>query len=252
MVSAASSVCSVEKTRWPDSAACSAVWVVSSSRSSPIRITSGSWRSTRRSACLKDSVSSPTSRWLTIEAQSSWMNSIGSSIVTMCCLRFRLIQLSIAASDVDLPEPVAPVTRTRPRCSCASLATPSGRPRRSKLGISLGTKRKANEMEPRWRKPLTRKRPIPSARYDVSRSPDSRNCSRLAGERSVTSRSTVSRSDSVRSRCSTGCRSPSTRTMAGEFTLRCMSLPPASMTRAKSSSRFMKTRRLSAGPRGPL
>ena len=41
-VSAASIVCIVESTRWPDSAAWSAVWAVSASRSSPIRITSGS------------------------------------------------------------------------------------------------------------------------------------------------------------------------------------------------------------------
>ena len=40
-VSAASIVCSVESTRWPDSAAWSAVCAVSASRSSPIRIVSG-------------------------------------------------------------------------------------------------------------------------------------------------------------------------------------------------------------------
>ncbi len=40
--SAASIVCSVESTRWPVSAADRAVWTVSSSRISPIRITSGS------------------------------------------------------------------------------------------------------------------------------------------------------------------------------------------------------------------
>ena len=67
-VSAASIVCIVEKTRCPDSAAWSAVSAVSASRSSPIRITSGSWRSTRRSASSKEAVSSPTSRWLTIAA----------------------------------------------------------------------------------------------------------------------------------------------------------------------------------------
>ena len=64
--SAASIVCSVERTRWPDSAACIAVCAVSASRSSPIRITSGSWRSARRSASLNEAVSSPTSRWLTM------------------------------------------------------------------------------------------------------------------------------------------------------------------------------------------
>ena len=42
-------------------------------------------------------------------------NSIGSSIVTMCSSRVWLISSIIAASDVDLPEPVGPVTSTRPR-----------------------------------------------------------------------------------------------------------------------------------------
>ncbi len=59
MVSAASSVCSVEKTRCPDSAACNATCAVSASRSSPMRMTSGSCRRTRRSACAKLSVSIP-------------------------------------------------------------------------------------------------------------------------------------------------------------------------------------------------
>ena len=86
-VSAASIVCIVEKTRWPDSAALSAVWAVSASRSSPIRITSGSWRSARRSAARNDSVSSPTSRWLTMQPRSECRISIGSSIVMMCCCR---------------------------------------------------------------------------------------------------------------------------------------------------------------------
>ena len=42
----------------------------------------------------------------------------------MCCCRVRLMSPIIAASVVVLPEPVAPVTRTRPRCSSASRATP--------------------------------------------------------------------------------------------------------------------------------
>ena len=70
IVSAASTVCMVEKTRWPDSAAWSAVSAVSESRSSPIRITSGSWRSARRSAWEKETVSIPTSRWLTMLSRS--------------------------------------------------------------------------------------------------------------------------------------------------------------------------------------
>ena len=68
--SAASTVWIVESTRWPVSAADIAVWTVSSSRISPIRITSGSWRRTRRSARLNDAVSTPTSRWLITERRS--------------------------------------------------------------------------------------------------------------------------------------------------------------------------------------
>ena len=46
-------VCSVAKTRWPVSAAVSAVEIVSRSRISPTRITSGSWRSAARSPSAK-------------------------------------------------------------------------------------------------------------------------------------------------------------------------------------------------------
>ena len=83
IVSVASRVCRVESTRCPVSAAESAVRTVSSSRISPIRITSGSWRSTRRMARAKLSVSMPTSRWLMIERLSRCRYSIGSSSVMM-------------------------------------------------------------------------------------------------------------------------------------------------------------------------
>src|SRR5215203_3363836 len=125
-VSGASTVCSVESTRWPVSAADSAVWTVSSSRISPTRMTSGSWRSTRRSARLNDAVSCPTSRWLTIELRSGCRNSIGSSIVTMCLCIVRFMWSIIAASVVDLPEPVVPVSRTIPRSSSASCRMTGG------------------------------------------------------------------------------------------------------------------------------
>ena len=57
-----------------------------------------------------------------------WMNSIGSSTVMMCPFRSLLILSIIAASVVDLPEPVGPVTSTRPRGRSASLAMIGGRP----------------------------------------------------------------------------------------------------------------------------
>ena len=108
-------VCSVPKTRWPVSAAVSAVEIVSRSRISPRRITSGSWRSAARKRVAKPFASVPTSRWLTMQRLWRWRNSIGSSIVMMWSWRVRLISSITAASVVDLPEPVGPVTRTSPR-----------------------------------------------------------------------------------------------------------------------------------------
>ena len=162
IVSGASTVWSVESTRWPVSAADSAVWTVSSSRISPTRITSGSWRSTRRRARLKDAVSWPTSRWLMIELRSRCRNSIGSSIVTMCLCIVRFMWSIIAASVVDLPEPVVPVSRMIPRSSSASREMTDGRLSSSTDLMFTGMARMTTETEPRWWKALTRKRARPS------------------------------------------------------------------------------------------
>ena len=138
IVSCADWVCSVAKTRWPVSAAVSATEIVSRSRISPTRITSGSWRSTCLSAVRKPWVSCPTSRWLTRHPRCSWRNSIGSSMVMMCPRRLRLILSIIAASVVDLPEPVGPVTSTRPRLRSVKLSITSGMPSDSRDLISHG------------------------------------------------------------------------------------------------------------------
>jgi len=69
---------------------------------------------------------------------------------------------TIAASVVVFPEPVAPVTRTSPRCSSARRLTPAGSESSAKSGTSRGITRKAMEIEPRCRKPLTRKRGRPA------------------------------------------------------------------------------------------
>src|SRR5207342_1851889 len=53
MAPAASFVCSVENTKWPVSAACTAISAVSASRISPTMITSGSWRTIERSPLAK-------------------------------------------------------------------------------------------------------------------------------------------------------------------------------------------------------
>ena len=163
IVSVASSVCSVDSTRWPVSAAVSAVSIVSRSRISPTRMTSGSWRSALFSACAEATcVSTPTSRWFTIDRLSRMRNSIGSSIVMMWQVSVALMWSIIAASVVDLPEPVVPVTRMRPRsldgdllqhlaaaCSC------------SIVRILNGMTRRTTPMVPRCWNTFTRKRPSP-------------------------------------------------------------------------------------------
>ena len=62
IVCAAEFVCSVPNVKWPVSAMRSAASVVSRSRNSPMRTTSGSSRSAARSASLKPLVSLCTSR----------------------------------------------------------------------------------------------------------------------------------------------------------------------------------------------
>ena len=159
--SVASTVWTVESTRWPVSAAESAVCTVSSSRISPIRMMSGSWRSTRRSARPNEAVSRPTSRWLMIEFLSRCRYSIGSSIVTMCFARVWLMWSTMAASVVDLPEPVVPVSSTMPRSSSASSVITGGRLRSATERMVKGMARQTSEVEPRWRNALTRKRASP-------------------------------------------------------------------------------------------
>ena len=78
--SVASRVCRVENTRWPVSAASRAVSMVSKSRISPTRMTSGSWRRIDRSALANVSPAfGLTCTWL---MPANWY-SMGSSTVTM-------------------------------------------------------------------------------------------------------------------------------------------------------------------------
>ena len=71
MVSVASKVCSVLRTRWPVSAAERAIRALSESRISPMRIMSGSCRRMRFRARAYEAVSVPTSRWLIMLLSSS-------------------------------------------------------------------------------------------------------------------------------------------------------------------------------------
>ena len=130
IVCGVSCVCSVANTRWPVSAAVIAVPIVSRSRISPTRITSGSWRSAAFSASAKLVASAPSSRWLTMHFLCWCRNSIGSSIVMMCSSRVALITSISDASVVDLPEPVGPVTSTSPRGLLRELSDDRRQPER--------------------------------------------------------------------------------------------------------------------------
>ena len=158
MVCGAELVCSVPKQRWPVSAVVSAASMVSRSRISPTSTTSGSWRSTERSAFLNECVSVPISRWLTTQLLCWCRNSIGSSSVMMCSWRSVLILSIIAASVVDLPEPVGPVTSTRPRGLLHSSSITGGRPSSSNVRILNGMVRKTAPTAPFCMKTLARKR----------------------------------------------------------------------------------------------
>ncbi|VTQ41022.1 Uncharacterised protein [Pseudomonas aeruginosa] len=82
--------CRVARHRWPVSAKATAWSMVSRERTSPIMITSGAWRRVFFSATSKESVSSPTSRWVTMQPWCWWMYSIGSSMEMMCPVEFLL------------------------------------------------------------------------------------------------------------------------------------------------------------------
>src|SRR5438034_5351100 len=76
-------------------------------------------------------------------------NSIGSSIVRMWSCRSVLILSIMAASVVDLPDPVGPVTSTKPRGLSHSLLTTAGSPSWLKDLISNGMSRNTAEVAPR-------------------------------------------------------------------------------------------------------
>jgi hypothetical protein len=166
----ASWVCSVAKTRWPVSAAVRAVEIVSRSRSSPMRMTSGSWRRTCFSASPKPLVSSPTSRWLTTAILCRCRYSMGSSTDMIWIGLVELMMSMSAARVVDLPEPVGPVTSTSPRGRSANWRTVRGRPSCSGDIISNGMVLNTAPMESRCWKTLSRKRPIPGTTCEVSSS----------------------------------------------------------------------------------
>ena len=113
---AASTACSEDSTRWPVREACMAMRAVSSSRISPTRMMSGSWRRMPRRPSANEMPASDTCIWLT---PAKWY-STGSSMVTTLRVG-SLISLRVAYSVVVLPDPVGPVHSTMPS---GALATP--------------------------------------------------------------------------------------------------------------------------------
>ena len=170
IVLAADDVCSVPNTRWPVSAAVSASRIVSRSRSSPTRMMSGSSRSALFSALLNDCVCGPTSRWLIRQRLDSCTNSIGSSTVRMCPYTFSLMWLIIAASVVDLPEPVGPVTSTMPRGCIAISVNDFGEFSCSSVRILDGIVRITAPAPRSCTKAFTRKRASPGIENEKSHS----------------------------------------------------------------------------------
>src|ERR1022692_3263966 len=159
---AASLVCNVENTKWPVSAAVSTVAMVSGSRISPTRMTSGVCRRMLRSELTKSGVSCPTSICSTMELRFTCWYSTGSSMVTMWTRRCVLIRSIRAASVELLPQPVAPVTSTRPWRRSAMRARAAGRCSDSSVGIRTGRRRMLAARVPRWWWMLARKRPTGS------------------------------------------------------------------------------------------
>src|SRR2546425_6299504 len=87
--------------------------------------------------------------------------SIGSSIVMLLPRRFVLMWLIIAASAVDFPDPVTPVTSTSPRGRRPISSSTGGRFRSRIVLTSYGMARKANATVPRCWYTLVRNRPTP-------------------------------------------------------------------------------------------
>ncbi len=78
----------------------------------------------------------------------------------MCPSSSLLMKSIIVASEVDLPEPVGPVTSTRPRGRVQMSLMWGGRPICSKVRIFCGIWRSTIAMRPFCLKALTRKRAL--------------------------------------------------------------------------------------------
>jgi hypothetical protein len=76
--------------------------------------------------------------------------------------------LTIAAMVDVFPDPVTPVTRIMPRSAVATWASTDGSLSDSKVGTSNGITRITIMNDERWRRMLTRNRPIPGMPHEQS------------------------------------------------------------------------------------
>ena len=97
----------------------------------------------------------------------------------MWACRSRFTMSTMAASVVDFPEPVGPVTTTNPRGYRARSATTLGSSRSSSVLISYGIRRNAAPSESRWKYTFTRNRALPGSEYDMSSSSSCSSRSRI-------------------------------------------------------------------------
>src|SRR5688572_8836870 len=134
--------------------------------------TTGSGKSTTLAAMIDFINAQRTELIITIEDPIDFLsrcrNSIGSSMVMMCSVRWALMKSIMAASVVDLPDPVVPVHRIRPRCSPQILSSTTGRPSSRTVRILTGMTRRTRPTVPRCWKTLQRNRPRPGTEYAMS------------------------------------------------------------------------------------
>src|SRR4029077_6699555 len=152
---------------------------------------------------------------------------MGSSSVIMCSSRSLLILSSMAASVVDFPEPVGPVTRTSPRGLSHNSFKTSDNPRASKPLISHGMVRNTAPTAPRWLKTLPRKRAKFFKPKEKSSSRFSSKRCFCASVKTLYARDLVS--EAVSGGMSSGRNLPCTRTRGALFVVTCRSLPPISI-----------------------
>src|SRR6478672_7596207 len=156
-----------------------------------------------------------------LELMSRWRNSIGSSIVITFACRCVLMCWSIAASAVDLPDPVTPVTSTSPRGRSAISSTILGRLSSRAVFTWYGTARMAYAIVPRCWYTFTRKRPIPGTPIAKSASFASANSFTCFGV--MICSASAFRSSGLSGGSSSVIRSPLTRSTGGRPTFRCTS-----------------------------